>query len=127
MFDFEKLTVYKKAKLFNAATRNFIKGTKLDSTTNDQLRRSAFSIVLNVAEGSGRFSKADRRNFYVIARSSVFECIAIFDALKDEGMVGSDEFNTFYSQGEAVSRMLFAMIENLSTGKAPASNSSGGM
>jgi four helix bundle protein len=79
MFDFEKLEVYKKAKIFNADIRKFIKATKLDNTTNDQLRRAAFSVVLNLAEGSGRFSKPDRRNFFIIARSSVFECVAILD------------------------------------------------
>ena len=68
MFDFEKLNVYKKAKIFNSGLSEFIKTTKLDSTTRDQLRRAAFSIVLNLAEGSGRFTNADRRNFYIIAR-----------------------------------------------------------
>lgn len=87
MFDFEKLDVYKKAKIFNAEIRAFIKVSKLDPTTKDQLRRASFSIVLNIAEGSGRFSKADRRNFYVISRSSVFECIAILDVLKDENIM----------------------------------------
>jgi four helix bundle protein len=60
MFDFEKLDVYKKAKTFNSEIRKFIKTTKLDHATNDQLRRAAFSVVLNVAEGSGRFTKPDR-------------------------------------------------------------------
>jgi four helix bundle protein len=77
MFDFEKLDIYKKAKNLNADVRILIKSTKLDPTTKDQLRRASFSIVLNIAEGSGRFSKADRRNFYVISRSSVFECVAM--------------------------------------------------
>lgn len=77
MLDFEKLDVYKKAKIFNSVIRDFIKSTRLDSATRDQLRRAAFSIVLNLAEGSGRFTQPDRRNFYIIARSSIFECIAI--------------------------------------------------
>lgn len=72
MFDFEKLIVYQKTKVFNTETRNYLKTTKLDLTTADQLRRASLSIVLNIAEGSGRFSKADRRNFFVISRSSVF-------------------------------------------------------
>jgi hypothetical protein len=37
MFDFGKLTVYREAKSFNAGIREFIKATRLDNTTNDQL------------------------------------------------------------------------------------------
>jgi len=71
MFDFENLEVYKKAKAFNS-----IMGKKvlcisiLDSATKNQLRRASLSIALNIAEGSSRFSKADRKNFCVIARIS---------------------------------------------------------
>ena len=113
MFDFEKLDIYKKAKNFNADVRKLIKSTKLDPTTKDQLRRSSFSIVLNIAEGSGRFSKADRRNFFVISRSSIFECIAILDVLKDETVLDDNQFKSFYFQAEEISKMLFAMIKNL--------------
>ena len=113
MFDFEKLDVYKKAKTFNAHIRDFMKRTKLDPTTKDQLRRPAFSVVLNLAEGSGRFTKPDRRNFYVISRSSVFECIAILDVLKDESIVEDKTFRQFYDQGEELSKILFAMVKNL--------------
>ena len=62
MFDFEKLEVYKKAKEFNRITTSFLHEKNLDRVTNDQLRRAAFSIMLNIAEGSGRYSKADKRN-----------------------------------------------------------------
>ena len=117
MFDFERLTVYQKAKIFNAGIRAFIKARRLDTTTNDQLRRAAFSVVLNLAEGSGRFSKPDRRNFYIIARSSIFECIAILDVLKDEAMVEESVFNGFYNQGEELSKIIFTMIGNLQQAK----------
>lgn len=114
MFDFEKLDIYVKAKVFNAETRAFIKNNKLDPTTKDQLRRASFSIVLNIAEGSGRFSKADRRNFYVMSRSSMFECIAILDVLKDEEALEESKYLKFYHSGEEISKILFAMIKNLS-------------
>jgi four helix bundle protein len=113
MFDFEKLDVYKKAKIFNSGIREFIKNTRLDSATRDQLRRSAFSIVLNLAEGSGRFTNPDRRNFYIIARSSIFECVAILDVLKDESTIEENAFQGFYNRAEELSKMLFTMIKNL--------------
>ena len=114
MFDFEKLEVYKKAKYFNSEIRKFIIETKLDPNTKDQLRRASFSIVLNLAEGSGRFTKPDRRNFYIISRSSIFECVAIVDVLKDEGILDKNRFQDFYNQAEEVSKMIFGMIKNLS-------------
>ncbi len=114
MFDFEKLDIYKKAKFFNSEIRQFIKLTKLDPTTKDQLRRASFSVVLNIAEGSGRFSKPDRRNFYVISRSSIFECIAILDVLKDEKVLDENRYQEFYVNAEEISKMLYAMIKNLS-------------
>ena len=113
MFEFEKLDVYKKAKIFNSDIRQFIKTSKLDRTTNDQLRRASFSIVLNLAEGTGRFTKPDKRNFYIISRSSIFECIAILDVLRDESIVEEDEFLKFYDQGDQLSRILYTMINNL--------------
>jgi len=58
MFDFENLEVYKKAKAFNAIVGKMIlTDLSLDGTTKNQLRRASLSIVLNIAEGSSRFSK----------------------------------------------------------------------
>jgi four helix bundle protein len=41
--------------------------------------------MLNIAEGSGRFADSDRKHFYIMARSSAFECAAIVTALAEEG------------------------------------------
>jgi len=68
MFDFQKLDVYKKAKSFCIEVSTLQKSSSFDRTTNDQLRRASFSIMLNIAEGSSRFSNKDRKNFMVIAR-----------------------------------------------------------
>jgi four helix bundle protein len=113
MFDFEKLDIFKKAKFFNASVRELFRTKNLDSVTTNQLRRASFSIVLNIAEGSGRFSKKDRRNFFVISRSSVFECVAILDILKDEQVLSASEFQDFYDNAETLSKILFTMIRNL--------------
>ncbi len=113
MFDFEKLIVYKKAKEFNKEVLNYLDSTDIDKVTYDQLRRASFSIMLNIAEGTGRFTKRDRRNFYVISRGSVFECVAIFDYLQDVGKIEKESFDLFYNTLDELSRMLFSLIKTL--------------
>lgn len=114
MFDFEKLQVYQKAKEFNLEIRKDILSLeKLEKVSRDQLRRASMSIMLNIAEGTSRFSNADKRNFYVIARGSAFESIAILDLLTTENLVVTEQYKFFYSKGEELSKMLFSMIRSL--------------
>lgn len=115
MFDFEKLLVYQKAKAFNQEIYCSIYADKtIDRILANQLRRAALSIPLNIAEGTSRFSKADRKNFYVISRGSIFECVAIFDILKEETKIHKEKYLYFYEKADELSRILFSMIKVLS-------------
>jgi len=90
MFDFQKLKVYKKAKELNRDILVLLSENKFDRHINDQLKRATFSILLNLAEGSSRFSNADRRRFMIMARGSVFECVAVIDFLVDNELINKD-------------------------------------
>ena len=114
MFDFEKLEVYSRAKLFNSAISSFLENANLSRNKSDQLERAAFSIMLNIAEGTGRFTKPDKKNFYIIARGSAFECVAILDYLADQKAIKQDTFMEFYSVLEEISKMLYSLIKKLS-------------
>jgi four helix bundle protein len=114
MFDFEKLEVYKKAQGFNRGIRkDILKRETMDHSTRNQLNRAAISIMLNIAEGAGRFTKPDKRNFFVIARGSVFECVAVLDLLLDESVIDETVYLDFYTMAEELSKMLYSMIRKL--------------
>jgi four helix bundle protein len=88
MFSYEKLEVYKKAFELNKGLYGHIKKAKgIPTYVKNQLGRASLSIMLNIAEGSAKYSARDRRNFFVIARGSVFECSAILSFLYEEGEV----------------------------------------
>ena len=63
-FAFEELIVYKKAMDFCdricAHTQTFLRGFYF---LVDQVNRAALSIAANIAEGNGRFTLRDRKNF----------------------------------------------------------------
>jgi four helix bundle protein len=48
----------------------------------DQLERASQSVALNLAEGSAKPTKADKKRFYAIAFGSIREIQAIFDILQ---------------------------------------------
>ena len=83
MLDHEKLDVYQRSVDFLEITKRLIDTVpRGNSDLVDQLRRAATSILLNIAEGSGKPNPADRRRFYMIARGSAMECGAALDACK---------------------------------------------
>lgn len=58
----------------------------------NQLIRAAFSVVLNIAEGSGKHSDAELNRFFDIALGSLFESVAAIDALREAHMVSEKAF-----------------------------------
>ena len=69
-FGFEKLEIWKTAKLFREKIRNSIKifpAVERYSLT-DQITRSSRSILALIAEGHGRYSYRDQAHFCIQAR-----------------------------------------------------------
>ncbi len=110
MFDFQKLHVYNKAIAFNKDIRTVLHELK-DKSSKDQLKRASLSIVLNIAESSSRFSKADRKRFLIISRGSAFERVAILEYLeKCEDMKINQ---SLCSDLEEISEMFFGIMKKL--------------
>lgn len=112
-FDFQKLEVYKKSKLFHLGCNHILHSCKQEKYVSDQLGKASFSIVLNIAEGSAKSTKPDRRNFFTISRGSVFEFVAILDLLFEQQLIPINIYESQMNLADEVSKMLYTMIKNL--------------
>lgn len=110
-FLFEKLDVYRKAVDFAdkicELTKDFPKGTYYLA---DQLNRASLSISANIAEGNGRYHKADRINFFRIARGSAFECVPILEICFRRGLVDPAKSELLKKELEDISKMLSGLM-----------------
>lgn len=119
MFDFEKLNVYQKGKLLNKGFYKLLQtNRKIPQNYKSQLIRASLSVTANIAEGTGKFTIPDKKNFFTIARASVYECASIIDLLFDFDLISKAEFKFLYDLLEEISRMLLGLIRSLEKGNA---------
>jgi four helix bundle protein len=110
-FMFENLEVYQKAIAFadeiSGLTEGFSKGNYY---LIDQLNRAALSISSNIAEGNGRYSKSDRKNFFRISRGSAFECVPILELCKRKKLIGEEKHKALKENLDEICKMLSGLI-----------------
>lgn len=114
-FSFENLTVYKLAiDWITVATRHAaaLKSSDL-APLSDQLIRASTSITLNIAEGNGRWHKGDKKQFFWIARGSVFECVAILQAANTSDVISPDAYKSAYEALQTLAKMLTKLIQSV--------------
>jgi four helix bundle protein len=113
-FTFEKLLVYQKAVAFAdhvcTLTRDLPRGYFFLA---DQLNRASLSIAANIAEGNGRFTKADRKHFFGIARGSVQECVPLLELAERQGLLPANRHGQLKADLEEIARMLSGLINGL--------------
>ena len=71
-----------------------------------QITDSSRSITRNIAEGYGRYTYTDTRNFFIIARGSVTETMEHLSTAYDEKYITADELRS----GEERCELLFKLI-----------------
>jgi four helix bundle protein len=90
-FDHEKLEVYKRSLAFITWLEPLLQNVPKSSPIHDQRERASVSIPLNLAEGNGKFTRADRCRFFDNSRGSALECAAGLDVLTAKGKCESAE------------------------------------
>ena len=73
-----------------------------------QIRKAAFSVSLNIAEGSGRKSKKDFSHFLDIAKGSIFEVVTGFFIALKRNYVSEEVHRSVYDSSMVLAKKISA-------------------
>jgi len=74
----------------------------------------------NIAEGNGRFTKANRRNFFGIARGSVQERVPLLELASRQRLLQPERHQHLKVDLEEIARTLSGLINSLEKRGSPA-------
>ena len=116
---YKDLDCYKRARELRIFISNLVK--KFPSKENffllSQIIRSSRSITANIAEGYGRFTYTDTRNFFIIARGSTTETMEHLCIAFDENYILDEELKTGEEMFEVVFKLINGYINYLDMSK----------
>jgi four helix bundle protein len=80
-----------------------------------QMRKSAYSIPMNLIEGSYRLNRKEYRQFVGIARGSAGEIMYQLLLSRDLGYISKEVYNFLTEEYERVAKMLTKLANSLNT------------
>ena len=79
----------------------------------DQLHRASISVLLNIAEGAGEFSPAEKAHFYRIALRSTTECVGCFVVITRLKWLDPEKFADAREYAYRIVSMLTKLIHSV--------------
>jgi four helix bundle protein len=107
-FRFLHWQVYKNAKkLFKLVYDIVNKLSKnIRFELGSQIVRACFSVILNIAEGSGKSSDKELKRYFDIPLGSLNETIAGMDVLRDNKLIENTPFKIVLEKSTVISKQL---------------------
>lgn len=114
---FEEIEGWKKARELTKAVYHLTRNSsiKRDFTLQDQMRRSAVSIMSNIAEGFARRTNKEFINFLGIAHGSAAELQSQLYVALDQNYISREQFETVYDLIEVTSKLIQGFAKYLTT------------
>ena len=109
-FDCERLDCFHVAVEFQMMATDLCSQRRLGAL-REQLDRASVSIALNIAEGAGRRTPADKAHFFTIARGSATECAAVLELLAARALLAPQAHRRGRALLVRIAQMLTRLIE----------------
>ncbi len=111
-FRFTNFPVYTKAKELYGFVSS-ISGSVKDYALQDQAKRAALSIVLNIAEGSAKKSDKEFARFLQISLGSVNELFACSELMLSKRFIDKKEFDKLSEECMNIAKQLGGFSKKL--------------
>jgi len=110
-FMFESLNVYQRAlkvaETISGMAAAFGRGHFLLA---DELRRGSYRICQQIAEGTGRWPRAEQRGAYAAARGGVLEVVPLLELARRASLLPGEMHEALKAELEALSKMLLGLM-----------------
>jgi four helix bundle protein len=112
MFKFEGLEVWKAAVEVYCMVASTTEGLfrRNRGYLADQIRRAALSASANIAEGTGRAGSRESKQFFNVAKGSVYEVVSLAYVINAESLFSPEEYSAIYGRCDHIARMLSGLI-----------------
>jgi four helix bundle protein len=115
-FGFKELIVWRRSVDFARHViliLNKIESHRSHYRITEQTEASAASIAANIAEGKGRFSSKEFKQFLYISRGSLYETITFMNLMKELSWISEEELISIEREGPELTKMLNSLINKL--------------
>ncbi|NBW34208.1 MAG: four helix bundle protein [Cytophagia bacterium] len=112
---FEDLNCWKDARILVREIYFVCEEGKLakDFDTKSQLKRTAISVMNNIAEGLGRFNPKEFIQFLNVAQASALEVKSILYVILDIRYISEDKFNELQKLTDDTKNQILGLIKYL--------------
>lgn len=116
IFRFRNFPVYKEAMKFKRELKKFVNHKFPESERfglTNQLFRALNSIILNIAEGSGKYSDMEFSKFLNTSLASLDEVVACLDVALDDGYITNEDHRYWLKRAEDINKQLSAFTSKV--------------
>jgi four helix bundle protein len=113
--NFEELECWQDARIFTRSIYSLVKseGFRKDYDLSSQIRRSAVSVMANIAEGFHRHSRKDFLKFLDYSRASLAETTSHLYVAVDQGYITVNDLKDLKVTADKVGRKINGLIAYL--------------
>ncbi len=116
-FAYENLEVWNKAVDFAVDVIHTVDNISTDRKHYrllEQIEASSTSIAMNIAEGKGRYSKKEFKQYLYIARGSLYETMTLLEIFRRMKWITDQQYIELEIPGKEIASMIIGLIKSIS-------------